>query len=178
MTAKRFTIKSSMIVDDVTVIIDNQKEYTFPVLDSTLNYMFCKVLNELHEKNIELHIQNDFLKDENQHMRKLVNENEQLKTTIQRLTNDNTKQKKKLNTTMKENDQLREIIKECRLNELHEENERLKKENSEYHKIVNCSNCHFHNYDWYDDGDEFEVCDKGNTERLVYHQFCKDWVEL
>lgn len=54
----------------------------------------------------------------------------------------------------------------------------LSKENSEYHKIVNCGNCHFHNYDWYDDGDEFEVCDKGNTERLVYHQFCKDWVEL
>ena len=64
------------------------------------------------------------------------------------------------------------------LNELHKENERLKKENNEYHKIVNCSNCHFHNYDWYDDGDEFEVCDKGNTERLMYHQFCKDWVEL
>ena len=49
MTAKRFTIKPSMIVDDVTVIIDNQKEYTFPVLDSTLNYMFCKALNEQHE---------------------------------------------------------------------------------------------------------------------------------
>ena len=64
------------------------------------------------------------------------------------------------------------------LNELHEEIKRLKKENSEYHKIVNCGNCHFHNYDWYDDGDEFEVCDKGNTERLMYHQFCKDWVEL
>lgn len=65
-----------------------------------------------------------------------------------------------------------------KLNELHEEIKRLKKENSEYHKIVNCGNCHFHNYDWYDDGDEFEVCDKGNTERLMYHQFCKDWVEL
>lgn len=37
------------------------------------------LLNGLHEENIELHIQNDFLKDENQHMRDLVNENEQLK---------------------------------------------------------------------------------------------------
>ena len=54
MTDKRFTIKPSMIVDDVTVIIDNQKEYTFPVLDSTLNYMFCKVLNEQHETIQEL----------------------------------------------------------------------------------------------------------------------------
>ena len=39
----------------------------------------CIELNELNDKNIELHIQNDFLKDENQHMRDLVNENEQLK---------------------------------------------------------------------------------------------------
>lgn len=54
MTEKRFTIKPSMIVDDVTVIIDNQKEYTFPVLDSTLNYMFCKALNELADENKKL----------------------------------------------------------------------------------------------------------------------------
>ena len=52
MTEKRFTIKPSAIVDDVTVIIDNKQEYTFPVLDSTLNYMFCKVLNEQY-KTIE-----------------------------------------------------------------------------------------------------------------------------
>ena len=65
MTTKRFTIKPSMIVDDVTVIIDNQKEYTFPVLDSTLNYMFCKTLNEFTE------------------------ENEQLKSFIKKLTNRN-----------------------------------------------------------------------------------------
>ena len=37
----------------------------------------------------------------------LEKENEQLKTTIQQLTNDNTKQKKKLNTAMKENEQLK-----------------------------------------------------------------------
>ena len=40
-------------------------------------------------------------------LNKLSDENEQLKTTIQQLTNDNTKQKKKLNTTMKENEQLK-----------------------------------------------------------------------
>ena len=39
----------------------------------------CNLLNELHEENSKLHIQLDFLKDENQHMRKLVNENRQLK---------------------------------------------------------------------------------------------------
>ena len=50
MTEKRFTIKDSMLKNGY-VIIDNEKEYTFPVLDSTLNYMFCKALNELHEEN-------------------------------------------------------------------------------------------------------------------------------
>lgn len=48
MTEKRFNIKPSAIVDDVTVIIDDEKKYSFPILDSTLNYMFCKALNELN----------------------------------------------------------------------------------------------------------------------------------
>ncbi len=64
------------------------------------------------------------------------------------------------------------------LNELHEENRELKKEVMEYYRIVNCGNCRYHNYDWYDDGDEFEVCDKGNTERLMYNQFCDEWEQL
>ena len=46
------------------------------------NKPLAGLLNELHEKNIELHIQNDFLKDENQHMRDLVNENKQLKAQL------------------------------------------------------------------------------------------------
>lgn len=88
MTAKRFTIKPSMIVDDVTVIIDNQKEYTFPVLDSTLNYMFCKVLNEQHEtiqrlkQNIDELMSVDVEED-------LLKENEQLKNKINVLEDDN-----------------------------------------------------------------------------------------
>lgn len=49
MTEKRFTIKYSTL-NDGYVIIDNEKEYTFPILHSTLNYMFCKALNELHEE--------------------------------------------------------------------------------------------------------------------------------
>ena len=48
---KRFNIKPSAMVDDVTVIIDDEKKYSFPILDSTLNYMFCKALNELNDKN-------------------------------------------------------------------------------------------------------------------------------
>jgi len=51
MTEKRFNIKPSAIVDDVTVIIDDEKKYSFPILDKELNYMFCKALNELAEEN-------------------------------------------------------------------------------------------------------------------------------
>lgn len=61
------------------------------------------------------------------------------------------------------------------LNALHEENEQLKKELKVYRKIATCSNCNYHNYDWFDDGDEFEVCDKGNdTSNMI----CEDWEEL
>ena len=78
MIEKRFTIKPSMIVDDVTVIIDNQKEYTFPVLDSTLNYMFCKVLNEQHETIQRLKQNIDELLSINVE-EELLKENKQLK---------------------------------------------------------------------------------------------------
>ena len=63
MTEKRFNIKPSVIVDDVTVIIDSEKKYTFPVLDSTLNYMFCKAMNELNDENEQLKLENKRLTD-------------------------------------------------------------------------------------------------------------------
>ena len=47
--------------------------------DSLMGDEVVEKLNELNDENIELHIQNDFLKDENQHMGYLVNKNEQLK---------------------------------------------------------------------------------------------------
>jgi hypothetical protein len=64
------------------------------------------------------------------------------------------------------------------LNELSEQNRELQRENMEYHKLVSCSNCRYQNYDWFDDGDEFEVCDKGNNERQMYNRFCKGWEEV
>lgn len=51
---KRFEIKPSAMYNNKYVIHDSKKEYTFPVLDSTLNYMFCKVLNDLYDENQEL----------------------------------------------------------------------------------------------------------------------------
>ena len=64
------------------------------------------------------------------------------------------------------------------LNALHEENEQLKKQLKEYHNAFDCSQCRYQNYDWFDDGDEFEVCDKGNNEAQMDNHSCKDWEEL
>ena len=75
MTVKRFTLKKYTSED--YAILDDGTEIAYASNKSA--FTFCELLNELHEENIELHIQNDFLKDENQHMRDLVNENKQLK---------------------------------------------------------------------------------------------------
>ena len=58
---KRFEIKQSVMDNNIYVIHDSKKEYTFPVLDSTLNYMFCKALNELSDENEQLRKENDML---------------------------------------------------------------------------------------------------------------------
>ena len=61
------------------------------------------------------------------------------------------------------------------LNNFSDEYEWLKSQLRIYRRIATCSNCDYHDYDWYDDGDEFEVCRKGNdvTERI-----CADWRKL
>ena len=61
---KRFEIKPSAMDNNKYVIHDSKKEYTFPVLDSTLNYMFCKALNELSEEKKELQFQCNYLQEE------------------------------------------------------------------------------------------------------------------
>lgn len=68
------------------------------------------------------------------------------------------------------------------IQELVEENKELKNENEElkatlrtYRKVANCRNCDYHNYDWRSDGDEFEICEKGND---VTEGICEEWREL
>ena len=61
------------------------------------------------------------------------------------------------------------------LDEFDKENKELKEELRIYRQVANCHNCTYHDYDWYDDGDEFEVCRKGNN---VSEGICKDWEEL
>lgn len=50
----------------------------------------------------------------------------------------------------------------------------LDKENMEYYRLFNCRNCKYHSWD-YNGEDEFEVCEKGNNERLMYNKFCNEW---
>ena len=64
------------------------------------------------------------------------------------------------------------------LNKLSEENEQLKQQLKDYHNAFDCSQCKYQNYDWFDDGDEFEVCDKGNNEAQMDNHSCKEWEEL
>ena len=52
MTQKRFESRQS-INKTGYVVIDNEKQYTFPVMSEDDCYMFCKVLNALHEENTE-----------------------------------------------------------------------------------------------------------------------------
>ena len=65
------------------------------------------------------------------------------------------------------------------LNELYDENKKLKSELRIYRKIASCQNCKHHNYDWAIDdgygGEEYDVCDKGND---ISDDICEDWVEL
>ena len=41
-----------------------------------------------------------------------------------------------------------------------------------------CHNCHYHNYDWFDDGDEFEVCEKGHYDEMDEKGICDCWEKL
>ena len=58
------------------------------------------------------------------------------------------------------------------------ENEQLKQQLKGYIMAFDCGTCRYHNYDWFDDGDEFEVCDKGNNEAQMENHSCIDWEEL
>ena len=80
---KRMWEEEYYIFDSETIsekVFDEKVEYEDyrAFADSLMGDEVVEKLNELNDENTELHIQNDFLKNENQHMRKLVNENKQL----------------------------------------------------------------------------------------------------
>lgn len=47
-----------------------------------------------------------------------------------------------------------------------------------YRRIASCSNCKHQNYDWFEDGDEFEICEKGNGNQQIEYHICEDWEEF
>ena len=86
MTEKRFFILKDEEFKDVLPCIRDRNSK----IDDIYGHFkyddieqICLFLNEQNDENIEMHIQNDFLKDENQHMRDLVNENKQLKEELE-----------------------------------------------------------------------------------------------
>lgn len=103
----------------------------------------------LHDECLDAECERDGLKKD---VESLEEENEYLKTKV---------------------DFYKDFQKDAR--ELDKENEELKSELKIYREVANCGNCHYHNYDWFDDGDEFEVCDKGND---MWYGICQDWSEL
>ena len=64
------------------------------------------------------------------------------------------------------------------LNKLNNENEQLKQELKIYRRIASCSNCKYQNYNWFEDGDEFEICEKGNNDQQIEYHICKEWEEF
>ena len=64
------------------------------------------------------------------------------------------------------------------LNKQDEKIKELKEELKIYRKVASCSNCEYQNYDWYDDGDEFEICERGNNEQQIEYHICEEWSEL
>ena len=99
MTEKRFTIDSDgKYFDKLT------QKYV------TIDYLF-DLVNELND---EVNLQQTIIKMKREQLNSLKAENEQLKQTIDRLTLDNTKQKKVLNATKKENEQLKQQLQDCK----------------------------------------------------------------
>ena len=102
----------------------------------------------------------------------LLNQNEQLKNENQKLDEKIFLITRDLIKT-KSYEQL-----EKELNRIKNENEELKKELKVYRKLANCSNCKYQNYDWFEDGDEFEICEKGNNNQQMEYSICKECEEF
>ena len=96
----------------------------------------------------------------------LLNQNEQLK---------NENQKLRMSPRVDVNE-IESLV--CENQQLQNENGQLKKELKVYRKLANCSNCKYQNYDWFEDGDEFEICEKGNNNQQMEYHICKEWEEF
>ena len=171
MTAKRFKLLYSQL--GTGMIVDTLKKEDLIVDKEFQKVGLIKVvelLNALHEENEQLKSKNRGLQSElqifkedvthsNLQINKLADENEQLKLDLK---------------VERDGGNLYKDLCEA----LEKENEQLKKELKGYYDAFDCSQCMHHNYDWFDDCDEFEVCDKGNDDTQMNNHSCKDWEEL
>ena len=113
---KRFYISGIGISDR-----ERKRLYDLKTVDGFISVR--DLLNELNDENNELRQELNcekplFTKKRlHQENQELTEENEQLKLTINTLTCDNTKMKKVLNITKKENEQIKHLIKEAYHNE-------------------------------------------------------------
>ena len=94
-----------MTENQYKVVQDNLGEYSVlrpdnSIVCTALQYkataeLFCDELNELHEENTELHIQNDFLNCESRHFREVLQENRLLKSHLHTVLNNYTRRLKR-----------------------------------------------------------------------------------
>lgn len=115
---KRFTIKPQ---DDYFGITDNNTADKVNVINGIRTEIeakwLCDLLNELYDENSKLHIQNDFLKDENQHMRTVLKENKELKEENEQLKHDATVLICSNQEYRKKNEQLKKQLSEAKADE-------------------------------------------------------------
>lgn len=88
-----------------------------------------------------------------------------------------TVQKARIKDLEKENEQLKHdatVLIQAN-QDYRKENEQLKSILKIYHKVANCRNCHYHDYDTLFGGyDDYEICNKGND---VSDGICSEWRE-
>ena len=103
MTAKRFVDYFDKDHNYIIQDLQNEDEYQVGFVNCDED-VFLELINQLNNENEQLK-SSDTITD-------LETEIMNLKTTIQQLRTDNTKQKKLLNTTMKENEHIKTTIKD------------------------------------------------------------------
>ena len=125
------------------------------------------LLNNFAKENQDNKVMIEFLNTENT---QIMNELK-TRTQIQHQLEQDNKQLKEENYKLKQG-----IIDYSQY--LTDKSTELEKELLIYRKIANCSNCKYQNYNWFEDGDEFEICEKGNNEQQMEYHICKEWEEL
>ena len=170
MTKKRFTfnIDKENGYDEESYFCDGTN--SFYVNNPEEIELFIKEINELVEINDRLKKslkrQQESNKECSKYIEEVAKENQNNEAMIEFLDTENTQIINELKTRTQIQHQLET------------ENRELKKKLLIYGEIAKCSNCKYQNYNWFEDGDEFEICEKGNNEQQMEYHICKEWEEF